>query len=356
MTPLLWLLCLAGLAAACLLSPSPALWCAAALWLLAPALSWLLLRLCRGKLRPEIVCPATAEKGTPISLTLYLHAPKWLPLGAVCFRLEAENTVTGERQSFRLRGASRQLTLESRYCGCLRLRLVRLTVKEAFGILPVSVRPAVQRQLCILPNTFPVRMEFLLSAAEQECRQYDPRRKGSDRTETYQIRDYAPGDSLRQIHWKLSGKVGRLIVRDPARPMDHTLRIFVARQTAEPAFADALLEAAVSVCQALENQPFCLMWNEDSVLCSHEISGTDTLMEALTELMKAPAQDPLPVWDTPRYGTLLYFCCRPPETLPEHAILFLCNGRTPDRPDAIVFTPDNLREKLEKLTWSSTLS
>ncbi|MFQ9125625.1 MAG: DUF58 domain-containing protein [Butyricicoccaceae bacterium] len=38
-------------------------------------------------------------------------------------------------------------------------------------------------------------------------------RKGTDATEMFDIRSYAPGDDIRSIHWKLSGKTDELIVR-----------------------------------------------------------------------------------------------------------------------------------------------
>lgn len=348
MTALFWLLCAAGLTAAYLLAPSPALLCAAGVWLLAPLLSWLALLCSRRKLQVQLSCAATAEKNKPTALAIALRRPKWLPVGAVRFHIETENTVTGERQTLSLRGEPVRATLSSRYCGCIRLRVARVTVWEAFGIFPLVLRRSAQRQLCILPDTFPVQLTPVLSLAQQECSEYDPNRKGMDRTETFQIRDYAPGDSLRQIHWKLSAKARRLIVRDPARPVDHSLVVFVARQKAQPALADALLEAAVSVCQALEHQPFCLMWNEET-LCRREISGMDSFLEALTDLMKAPAREVLPPWAAPQYGTLLYFGFQMPETPPENAVPFLCCEQPQEFPDAIAFTPENMREKLEKL-------
>lgn len=45
-----------------------------------------------------------------------------------------------------------------------------------------------------------------------------PDRRGSDLTEPFRLREYAPGDSLRQIHWKLSSKLDRLVIREPGMP------------------------------------------------------------------------------------------------------------------------------------------
>ena len=38
---------------------------------------------------------------------------------------------------------------------------------------------------------------------------------GGGFSEHHELRLYRPGDSLRQIHWKLSGKTGNLIYREP---------------------------------------------------------------------------------------------------------------------------------------------
>lgn len=43
-------------------------------------------------------------------------------------------------------------------------------------------------------------------------------RKGSDPGETFENREYVPGDDIRSIHWKLSSKTDQLIIRRRAHP------------------------------------------------------------------------------------------------------------------------------------------
>ena len=43
-------------------------------------------------------------------------------------------------------------------------------------------------------------------------------RKGNDPSEIFDIKDYTPGDDLRFVHWKLSGKADHLIMRQPSEP------------------------------------------------------------------------------------------------------------------------------------------
>lgn len=85
MTQALWVLCLLLLAAGYIADPSGPV--------LAAGLAALL---CRRKLRAELSCPASAEKGRPAAVRLTLRRPRALPVGRVRFHLAAENTVTGE--------------------------------------------------------------------------------------------------------------------------------------------------------------------------------------------------------------------------------------------------------------------
>ena len=149
------------------------------------------------------------------------------------FHLAAENTVTGETACMTL--PEGESAVSGRLCGCLTLRITGVTVWDAFSLLPVPAPCRARGQLCVMPDTFPLDMEdFQALRPRREGSVYDPGRRGTDRTETFQVRDYAPGDSLRQVHWKLSGKTGRLVVRDPARPVDHRLTVLVLRPPSGP--------------------------------------------------------------------------------------------------------------------------
>jgi len=43
-------------------------------------------------------------------------------------------------------------------------------------------------------------------------------RKGTDYSEIFDLRDYRSGDDVRAIHWKLSGKLDRLVVKEASDP------------------------------------------------------------------------------------------------------------------------------------------
>ena len=288
-------------------------------------------------------CPASAEKGRPAAVRLTLRRPRALPVGRVRFHLAAENTVTGETACMTL--PEGESAVSGRLCGCLTLRITGVTVWDAFSLLPVPAPCRARGQLCVMPDTFPLDMEdFQALRPRREGSVYDPGRRGTDRTETFQVRDYAPGDSLRQVHWKLSGKTGRLVVRDPARPVDHRLTVLVLRQKAPPPLADALIEAAASLCQALEGRSFRLAWNGPEGHETRTLGAQEQLAQALPELMKSPAQesDP-PPWQ--EAGTVICLCCRVPPDLPENALVLRCSqqGGEPG-----VFTPEQMPQQIQQ--------
>lgn len=343
MRPVLWLLCLLLLAADYIAAPTGPLLAAGLTVLLLPAASWAAVLCCRKRLRAEVSCPAAAEKGRPAEITLTLRRPRLLPVGRVRFRLTAENSVTGERKRMTL--SPGQSTVASRLCGCLSLQVTGAVVYDAFSLLPVFVPCRARRQLCVMPDTFPLDADGVRALCpRRDSAAYDPNVRGTDRTETFQVRDYAPGDSLQQIHWKLSGKTGRLVVRDPSRPVDHRLTVLVLRQPAPPRLADAVMEAAASLCQALEGQRFRLAWNGPDGWESRDLGTQDQLAQALPELMRAPAQnDDPPLWEDA--GLPVCFCCRVPPDLPRDAVVLQCS-ETGGGP--LTFTPDNMREKLQQ--------
>ena len=54
---------------------------------------------------------------------------------------------------------------------------------------------------------------------------YDQNRKGQDVSEVSGLRDYAEGDSLGSIHWKLSSKLDNLVVREFGYPSNYNILI-----------------------------------------------------------------------------------------------------------------------------------
>lgn len=124
---------------------------------------------------------------------------------------------------------------------------------------------------------------------------YSNERPGYDLSEMFQIRDYVPGDSQRQIHWKLSHKYDKLIVKDPSLPITRSAAVFWERTEEKPMCerTDAEAEIVVSVCRNLLSQSvqFTVGWNEESTgrCVFQQIRDMDDLIGLLPRLFTAKA-------------------------------------------------------------------
>ena len=247
MSTLLWLLTEAGLVLCWLVTPwAPAPWLALC-WLMAPLAGWLALLLTRKRSQVRLTCPVTAEKGKPFSVTAEVR--QGVPFGRGRLTVSVENTVTGEthREKLTLHQGRGAWQVQSACCGCLVMQAAELVLWDLLGVLPVRIPCTVQGRICVMPDTFPIEADPVSAVSRQtDCEEYAPDVRGSDPTEIFQIREYVPGDSLRQIHWKLSAKAGRYMVRDAAKPVDHRLTIYVERRTAPPRLA-AVIGTAVQL-------------------------------------------------------------------------------------------------------------
>lgn len=92
-------------------------------------------------------------------------------------------------------------------------------------------------------------------------------RKGNDPREVFDIREYLPGDDVRSIHWKLSGKLDDLIVREASDPTHYHTAILPdlgLLQGAEPVSREELNRAVAvgaSICGKLleTGSPMCML-------------------------------------------------------------------------------------------------
>ena len=358
MRRLVWLCLAVGCLLGCLLSPGAGFASGLGCCVILPLVSWCIAWLARGKVALRMEAPSVAEKGTPFSLSLR-RTGGWIPTGPISVRLAVENTVAGEAVKSRiLFTGEKAMTLESPWCGCLECRVERAWLWDFWGLLPVPVPTAVTKRILVMPRTFPVTVTLESAPAyPEDCQEYAQDRRGLDRTEVYQIREYVPGDSLSQIHWKLTSKRETLLVREPACPVEQSLLFLVDRTwgTLEPSQADTLMEAAASISQALCDQgvSFRLCWNHGETIERFDVTQ-ERLPEAVGALLRSRTMTGmggselyLHTCGAPRAGRVLYLGTRYPEegfsgAAPCKTLILGQDG----------FTPETAAEALRNLSWS----
>ena len=194
------------------------------------------------------------------SVLIRLNVGHLLPLAVLCGELCAHNRLTGERlQSTVSLSAPAAFELPAAHCGMMEWTLCEASVRDLFGLCRFSASPCGAAHTLVFPRLFPMRVSFADGeAVSVQGEQWSTTRPGFDPSETFAIRKYAPGDPIRQIHWKLSSKTDTLMLRELGLPVaEETLLLLdgaASNGQADAAAMDAAVTALLSLSHALTAQ------------------------------------------------------------------------------------------------------
>ena len=376
MSFLIWALCLAGFGAVWVFTGSG--WALALLIVsaLALPLSAIPAALAAKRLRVTLSAPDTAGKGTRLALRLRVDNPTLLPFARVRAEAHVRNKLTRETVSvpFLLAvparsGAEAEAELLCEHCGALAITPGSITARDALGFLALRLTPFEPGETTVAPETFEIRLNLPLSAdSDLDADQYSPDRPGTDYAEVFQVRDYAEGDSPKQIHWKLSTKFDRLISRDPGLPLDRRALVLWERSRGgrdeTPAETDAMAETAVTLCRELLRQAIgCrVVWNDDDgvSLFDLELREEADLYSMLPKLLSAAqtggetaVERFLQQFGPERCSRTVFIGAHVPPRLPELGAggltSLLCSEDAPEAGRTWRFTPETAAEALQEL-------
>lgn len=166
-------------------------------------------------------------------LRIGLEQPRLLR-GRVDLLFEAENLLCGTAVELPVSLAPSagptedfELALRTDCPGQVRFRLVSASVGDVLGFCDFAVPGAALNTVCtIYPPIGEIELHMHLSSGQaSESAQFDLSRPGSDRSEVFETRAFAQGDSLKDVHWKLSARTRELQIRVPSDPSDHSIAL-----------------------------------------------------------------------------------------------------------------------------------
>lgn len=173
-----------------------------------------------------------AQIGGPYALQQGTQADVWMigasryPLPPFRGKLHLQCIFTGERRVFRSAA-----TLPNIHCGGYTAALERVRVCDYLGLFAFPFPNPPKRTILVRPRSLPLPEPPDLH--DQLPRSWRPK-PGGGFAENHELRLYRPGDSLNQIHWKLTAKTGKLTIREPMQPQQGLLLLTMTlRGTAE---------------------------------------------------------------------------------------------------------------------------
>lgn len=126
-------------------------------------------------------------------------------------KLRLRRCITGEQWRYKSRSG-----LPTDHCGGITVTAEKVRVCDYLGLFAIPVRHPDSKTVLIRPVPVPVPEPPDLQ--RYIARAWKPK-PGGGFAENHELRLYRPGDRLNQVHWKLSAKTGKLILREPMEPI-----------------------------------------------------------------------------------------------------------------------------------------
>lgn len=347
--------------------------------------SALLAYLVRKRVDVTIDSELAAKKGESHQITVRVTNRSPLPLSKVWVQITIRNNLTGEATDQVLAfsvgahaDATATVDVSSQHCGFITAEVGSLLLSDLFGVIPIpfnlnylagsglhvaySVLPAV----AVVPD-----VEVTPQLAPEDSDRYSAVSRGNDASEIFQIREYAPGDSVKHIHWKLTSKIDVPVVRDASLPITNSLLVVwdknVSGKEPTPAVIDAVAEVFSSVCVGIAESGFgfgLAVPISGGAVEMYDVNSVDTVIGLIPQLIKKGYSEHVPSLDaitqTARngdYGSVVCFTHEPSPSLAEISAeipttAFVCGAVDAQMGNLVIkgFDPDSYMESLTKVT------
>lgn len=214
--------------------------------------------------------------------------------------IQAGNRLTSQRIKTIVRGRAKAGSQErvvclfqSRYCGNIVFELRQIRIYDFLGFFSCAIKLEEERNVEILPQyrMLPVEVtrrtrEFISDADEHSLE-----RSGDDPSEIYQIREYADRDSMHDVHWKLTAKEGKLMVKEHGFPLGCVVlvKLDLSEERVRIEEVSQMLENAASLAVTLVEMKCIHMyaWYEKSTgkIRKFRVSNEEQAQELIQRLM-----------------------------------------------------------------------
>lgn len=170
------------------------------------------------------------------------------------------------------------IILKSFYCGEIETRVVQAMNEDCFHIMKKEISQSITGKVMCYPGEMNADVQTLVS--NQVCTVEQSRylhRKGNDPTEILDIRDYQPGDNVKAIHWKMTGKLGRTVMKELDMPTSQDTLLLFCVTTVTPENVDRVVQYVANVSQNLLREDV----QHDTMLAM--TNGTAKIQEIVNE-------------------------------------------------------------------------
>lgn len=226
-------------------------------------------------LKAELIAPQASTIGNDVALKVRFRSK--LPVPPVSWKYQLRL-----KSSARSTTVNAWETVRAEHCGSLCVELTKAWKYDFLGLFRWKLCKNSQKTVLIYPTEIPV--EEIPSLKKILVPRWKP--KGSGFSENYDLRPYRPGDSLKQIHWKLSAKTGNIIFREAIVPV-RTMPVLTVILRGSEREVDEKLGKFIYLSKHLLSHelPHELHCLSGEGLQLYQISTQNELLHALTQML-----------------------------------------------------------------------
>lgn len=197
------------------------------------AMSFMTVKSFAGNIQINFMLRQYSLKNKETEFTVKISSLGKMPIPGVKIIINAKNMLTGENaeiiRELSIIPKGREtinLNFISPNCGCIEMSVKEIVITDPMKIFIKEKSSSETAKCFIVPKIdqiiWPDNEDYVY---DMESFRYSYTHSGDDPSETFDIKEYNPGDSCRSIHWKLSAKTQEIMVREPALPINSSLMI-----------------------------------------------------------------------------------------------------------------------------------
>lgn len=175
------------------------------------------------------------EQGRAINVMTVLSNHFFLPVNRATITFEMED-VLGNKEEYKM--VTNLMPHMKRYCGmelcpnysgAVLVRLKSVKINDILGLTSTSKKIGSVLMVMVYPKPcecIPVTVEKNIRYKE-ESDEYSDLVSGNDKAQIFDISQYQEGDSIKDVHWKLSSKTDELMIKRYSLPVENHINVFI---------------------------------------------------------------------------------------------------------------------------------
>lgn len=186
---------------------------------------------------PDILVNDGSKKDT-LSFTLHAKNTGIFPIPYICLKWHFidgfQNKILLPDYCFML-NAKKSIVfsgeITNTYCGKFQLQIKKVKMYGLTHLLSLKFSATATADALFYPKPFliPIQVSEKMHYFSAECDDFEEIVSGIGQYNSSDIRDFAPGDKLKQIHWKLSARTDKLLVKETGKSNGFPILLFLEK-------------------------------------------------------------------------------------------------------------------------------